>query len=168
MIGGDAAEPDRGAVRVAISQQPLPPSAEIVIIGAGVMGLSIAYQLARRGLTDVVVIDRGYLAEGASGRNGGGIRQQWSTAMNVRLMQRSVALCKEFATELGVNVWFRQGGYLFLARTEREMRRLEKNVVLQNACNTTPATASCFPGPSCGATPGALPSSACESTPTRR
>ncbi|HVK74661.1 MAG TPA: FAD-binding oxidoreductase [Kofleriaceae bacterium] len=130
---GDALEPDRGAVQATVSHEPLPASAEIVIIGAGVIGLSIAYQLARRGLTDVVVVDRGYLAEGASGRNGGGIRQQWSTAMNVRLMQRSVALCKEFATELGVNVWFRQGGYLFLARSRREVQRLEKNVDMQNA-----------------------------------
>src|SRR5690242_931260 len=84
--------------------------------------------------SDVVVVDRGYLAEGASGRNGGGIRQQWSTEMNVRLMQRSVALCKQFATELGVNVWFRQGGYLFLARSQKELRRLEKNVDMQNRC----------------------------------
>ncbi len=134
MNAGDALEPDRDAARAALSREPLPASAEIVIIGAGVMGLAIAYQLARRGLTDVVVIDRGYLAEGASGRNGGGIRQQWSTEMNVRLMQRSVTLCKEFATELGVNVWFRQGGYLFLARTDRELRRLEKNVDMQHGC----------------------------------
>ena len=114
--------------------EPLPARAEIAIIGAGIMGLSIAYQLARRGVTDVVVIDRGYLACGASGRNGGGIRQQWSTELNIRLMQRSVALCQQFATEVGVNVWFRQGGYLFLARTAREVARLEKNIALQNRC----------------------------------
>ena len=113
---------------------PLPARAEVAIIGAGVMGLSIAYQLAKRGMTDVVVIDRGYLAEGASGRNGGGIRQQWATEMNIRLMQRSVELCRDFATELGVNVWFRQGGYLFVARTPREQARLEKNIELQNRC----------------------------------
>src|SRR5690606_35428785 len=96
------------------SDAPLPARAEIAIVGAGVMGLSIAYQLARRGLTDVVVIEGGYLAEGASGRNGGGVRAQWSTELNVQLMRRSIALCKDFARELGVNVWFRQGGYLFL------------------------------------------------------
>jgi sarcosine oxidase subunit beta len=113
---------------------PLPARAEVVIIGAGVMGLSIAYHLAKRGLTDVVVVDRGYLAEGASGRNGGGIRQQWSTEINIRLMQDSVALCRRFAVELGVNVWFRQGGYLFLARSDKEVQRLEKNIALQNRC----------------------------------
>ena len=112
----------------------LPERAEYVIIGGGVMGLSIAYHLAKRGMHDVVVIERGYLAEGASGRNGGGVRQQWSTEINIRLMQDSVELCRRFAVDLGVNVWFRQGGYLFLARSAKEVARLEKNIALQNRC----------------------------------
>jgi sarcosine oxidase subunit beta len=116
------------------SNAPLPEKAEIVIVGGGVMGLAIAYYLARRGLTDVVVIERGYLAEGASGRNGGGVRQQWSTEINIRLMQESVELCRRFAVDIGVNVWFRQGGYLFLARSQKEVARLEKNIDLQNRC----------------------------------
>ena len=113
---------------------PLPDSAEIAIIGGGVVGLSIAYSLAKRGVADVVVVERGYLAEGASGRNGGGVRQQWSTELNIRLMQESVELCRRFAVDLGVNVWFRQGGYLFLARSAKEIARLEKNIALQNRC----------------------------------
>src|SRR5262249_15417346 len=90
---------------------PVPERTEIAIVGGGVMGLAIAYYLARRGVQDVVVLERGYLAEGASGRNGGGVRQQWSTEINIRLMQESVELCRRFAVDLGVNVWFRQGGY---------------------------------------------------------
>ena len=126
-----------GVEKMAKGGVPPPPATpprrvEVAIIGAGVMGLSIAYNLAVRGLTDVVLFERGYLAEGASGRNGGGVRQQWSTEVNVRLMQRSVEICKGFAVELGVNVWFRQGGYLFLARKPAEVARLEKNVALQN------------------------------------
>jgi sarcosine oxidase subunit beta len=113
---------------------PMPERAEVVIIGGGVIGLSIAYHLAKAGLRDVVVIERGYLAEGASGRNGGGVRQQWSTELNIRLMQESVELCRRFAVELGVNVWFRQGGYLFLARNQREVDRLTRNIDLQNRC----------------------------------
>jgi sarcosine oxidase, subunit beta len=113
---------------------PLPESAEIVIVGGGVIGLAIAYYLAKRGLHDVVVIERGYLAEGASGRNGGGVRQQWSTEINIRLMQESVELCRRFAVDVGVNVWFRQGGYLFLARNAKEVARLEKNIAIQNRC----------------------------------
>jgi sarcosine oxidase subunit beta len=116
------------------SSGPVPEKAEIVIVGGGVMGLAIAYYLANAGLDDVVVIERGYLAEGASGRNGGGVRQQWSTEINIRLMQESVELCRRFAVDIGVNVWFRQGGYLFLARSEKEVARLEKNIAIQNRC----------------------------------
>src|SRR5262245_2983493 len=113
---------------------PLPQRVEIAIVGGGVMGLAIAYYLARRGLDNVVVLERGYLAEGASGRNGGGVRQQWSTEINIRLMQESVELCRRFAVDVGVNVWFRQGGYLFLARNAREISRLEKNIAVQHRC----------------------------------
>jgi sarcosine oxidase subunit beta len=118
--------------RLGDKDAPLPARAELVIVGGGVIGLAIAYNLAKRGFSDVVILERGYLASGASGRNGGGIRQQWSTEVNIRLMQESVALCKDFAHELGVNVWFRQGGYLFLSRRREETARLEKNVALQN------------------------------------
>ena len=108
--------------------------AEIVIVGAGIMGLSIAYQLARRGVTGITVLDRGYLCGGASGRNGGGVRAQWSSESNVRLMQESIRMCEDFANEMKINVWLRQGGYLFLARTEELRRSLESSVKLQSEC----------------------------------
>jgi sarcosine oxidase subunit beta len=120
--------------RPELTKEPLPARADTVVIGAGIIGLSIAWNLAKRGQADIVILERSYLASGASGRNGGGIRQQWSTELNIRLMQESVALCKAFTKELGINVWLRQGGYLFLARTEREMGFLEKNCKLQNRC----------------------------------
>src|ERR1700683_5341064 len=104
--------------------------AEIVVVGAGIMGLAIAYHLARLGVTDIVVIDQSYLCGGASGRNGGGVRAQWSSETNVRLMQESIRLCKDFASEMKINVWFRQGGYLFLARTEAMRRSLVQSVRL--------------------------------------
>jgi sarcosine oxidase subunit beta len=106
--------------------------AEIVVIGAGIMGLAIAYNLARRGVTDVLVVDRSYLCGGASGRNGGGVRAQWSSEANIRLMQESIRMCRDFANEMKINVWFRQGGYLFLVRSEDKRRALEKSVALQN------------------------------------
>ncbi len=120
--------------KAAEGKAAVPERAEIVIIGAGVMGLSIGYHLANRGLDDLIVVERSYLAAGASGRNGGGIRQQWSTELNIRLMQESVTRCQRFARELGVNVWFRQGGYLFLARTAAQVERLKRNVALQHRC----------------------------------
>ena len=108
--------------------------AEYVVVGAGIMGLAIAYQLARRGVTDVVVVDRSYLCGGASGRNGGGVRAQWSSEPNIRLMQESIRLCTEFASELKINIWFRQGGYLFLVRTPARRKSLEASVALQQEC----------------------------------
>jgi sarcosine oxidase subunit beta len=113
----------------------LPNRADVAVIGAGVMGLAIAYHLAARGRQRIVVLDAHYLAWGASGRNGGGVRQQWSTEMNVRLMQESIEICAHFAEEMGINVWMRRGGYLFLARTKAAAERLEKNVTLQNRCD---------------------------------
>lgn len=106
----------------------------VVVIGAGIMGLATAYDLAKRGVRDVLVVDRGYLCGGASGRNGGGVRAQFSTETNIRLMRESIAICRDFATEMKINVWFRQGGYLFLTRTAERARALEENVALQNRC----------------------------------
>jgi len=105
-----------------------------VIVGGGIMGLSIAYQLARAGMTGITVLDQTYLCGGASGRNGGGVRAQWSSDVNVELMQESIRMCREFATEMRINVWFRQGGYLFLVRNEDKRRALEGSVRVQNDC----------------------------------
>jgi sarcosine oxidase, subunit beta len=109
-------------------------SADVVVIGAGIMGLAIAYHLARLGMKSVTVVDKSYLCGGASGRNGGGVRAQWSSEANIRLMQESIRLCREFARDMKINVWFRQGGYLFLARSEEVRRTLEKSVLVQNEC----------------------------------
>lgn len=109
--------------------------ADIVIIGAGIMGLAIAYNLAKNhGITNIVVVDRTYLCGGASGRNGGGVRAQFSSEENIRLMQESIRICREFANEMKINVWFRQGGYLFLVRSEKGRAMLEKSVAVQNSC----------------------------------
>jgi sarcosine oxidase subunit beta len=121
--------------------------ADIVIVGAGIMGLSIAYHLAERGAGAITVVDKGYLCGGASGRNGGGVRAQWSSEANVRLMQESIRVCRAFASKMKINVWFRQGGYLFLARTAAVRSQLEESVALQNRCGLrtrmlTPAQAA--------------------------
>jgi sarcosine oxidase subunit beta len=113
----------------------LPATADIAIVGAGVMGLALAYNLALRGAKRIVVVDGHYLAWGASGRNGGGVRQQWSTELNIRLMQESMEICAGFAQEMGINVWMRQGGYLFLARTEATLATMQRSIALQNRCD---------------------------------
>ncbi len=110
-------------------------SADVVVIGAGIMGLSIAYNLARRhGITNVSVLDATYLCGGASGRNGGGVRAQWSDERNIRLMQESLGLFREFAREHRINTWFRQGGYLFLTRSDEQAQSLRDSVALQRRC----------------------------------
>lgn len=114
---------------------PVPPSADVVIIGGGVMGLAIAYNLARLGVTRVAVLEASYIASGASGRNGGGLRQQWSTEMNIRLMQESIEICAAFAQQMRINVWMRQGGYLFLIRTPATRQQVERSIGLQNRCD---------------------------------
>lgn len=109
--------------------------ADVVVVGAGIMGLAIAYNLAKlHGQRGIVVLDQSYLCGGASGRNGGGVRAQWSSEDNVRLMQESLRICRDFAREHRINTWFRQGGYLFLARSDAKAAALAESVRLQNAC----------------------------------
>ncbi|HRI69077.1 MAG TPA: FAD-binding oxidoreductase, partial [Polyangium sp.] len=109
--------------------------AKVVIVGGGIMGLSIAYHLAKNhGITDTIVLEKGYLCGGASGRNGGGVRAQFGSEENIQLMRESIRMCRDFAAEMKINVWFRQGGYLFLCRTEESKKRLENSVKIQNEC----------------------------------
>ena len=95
-----------------------------VVVGAGIVGLFTAYHLAREGGGPVLVVDRGFLSSGSSGRNGGGVRQQWETRGTVRLAREAVQAYRRFGREFGFNIWFRQTGYLFLAENEAELARL--------------------------------------------
>ncbi len=97
----------------------------ILVAGAGAMGAGIAYRLAERG-ADVVLCDRGEIASGSTSRAMGGVRQQFSTAAEVRLAQESIA----FFAELGPP-FFHQVGYLFLATTEEGLAALEERRELQ-------------------------------------
>jgi sarcosine oxidase, subunit beta len=100
--------------------------ARIVVAGAGAIGASIAYHLALAGARDVVLCDRAGIASGSTGKAMGGVRQQFSTAAEVRLAQESI----RFFTELG-EPFFQQVGYVFLATTEDGLAELEKRRELQ-------------------------------------
>jgi len=107
-------------------------SADIVIVGGGIIGVSIAYHLARRGATRVVILEReSELGTGATSKATGGIRHQFSTPVNIRLSQMSSPHFVRFAEETGVDVGWRQHGYLFLARPGDAWEALKKSAELQ-------------------------------------
>lgn len=110
-------------------------SAAVAVIGGGIMGASTAYHLARRGCTDVVIIERDFLAQASTGLSAGGIRQQFSHPANIRLSQEAVRLYERFEEEFGVDIDFRQVGYLFLAQHESTWQEFLANVEIQRAQN---------------------------------
>ena len=112
-------------------REKLPERADVVIIGGGIMGLALAWNLAAQGAQKILVLERGYLCEGASGRNGGGVRAQWGTPTLIELAKESIEFMGHFAQELGINVWLRKGGYLFLAHDDETVKRIEHGAELQ-------------------------------------
>ena len=109
--------------------------ANIVIIGAGISGTSIAYHLAKKGMKGIVVVDSGYLTNGSTGRCGAGIRQQWGTKSNCILAKKSIEFFETAKEELQYDgdIEFKQEGYLILASDKEEDITFEKNVILQNS-----------------------------------
>jgi sarcosine oxidase subunit beta len=102
-------------------------------VGAGVVGLSIAFHLAERGAS-VVVYERAGIGAGASGVQPGGVRRQWGTRVNCLLAAESLRWYADAQERLGMRVdpGFRACGYLFLAHSEDALARLGQSVELQN------------------------------------
>ena len=108
------------------------PVFEVAILGAGVMGASVAWHLASRGCRDVVVIDRApALGAGSTGKATGGFRAQFGTAVNIRLSLLSRAKLLRFPEEVGADSGYRPRGYLFLAKDEEQMAALRSIRPLQ-------------------------------------
>lgn len=103
---------------------------QVTIAGGGIIGLSSAYHLAQRGI-DVTVLEKGSIGSGNTERSLGGIRRQFSTKVNVELSKISYEVWDQFEEEFGVDIAFRQPGYLFLARDEETAAGFEKDVELQ-------------------------------------
>ena len=106
-------------------------TADVVIIGGGVVGVSIAYYLALKRAGKIILLEKGQLGEGSTSRCVGGIRTQFSTEINIRFSLESLKRFEKFEEEFGVNPEFRRIGYLFLATTEKEMQVFQENVKLQ-------------------------------------
>src|SRR5512134_138232 len=112
----------------------LPNTADIVIIGGGVMGASAAYHLAKRGIKNIVLLEKEEcFGTGATGRCAGGVRYQFSTEINVRLSLESLPMLECFKEEIGQDVNYRQCGYLLVATNEKDASVFKHNVDLQNS-----------------------------------
>src|SRR5262245_23359505 len=107
-------------------------TADVVIVGGGCMGASVAYFLAARGVTDVVLLEReAQLGTGSTGRNAGGFRHQFSDPANIELSKESIALFATFEEQLGYPIDYWPDGCLFLLSTEGSVDTFRKNVALQ-------------------------------------
>src|SRR5437899_2048154 len=107
----------------------LPQRAAAVIVGGGVMGASVAYHLAGRGLSDVLLLERDeFFGQGATGKCAGGIRHQFGSEINVRLSIESIRMLERFEDELGQPIGLRMCGYLFLLSRPEDVAAFRENV----------------------------------------
>src|SRR6266852_5222023 len=103
-------------------------SAEVVIIGGGIVGSSIAYHLTAAGCTDVLVIE-GETAQGkgSTGKSMGGVRAQFSIPVNIQMSLYSIPLYVSFDERLAYPAGYRPQGYLFCATNDKHMAYLRSN-----------------------------------------
>jgi glycine/D-amino acid oxidase-like deaminating enzyme len=108
-------------------------SASVVIVGGGAMGTSAACHLAELGVTDVVLCERGTLGSGSTSKAAGGIRAQFADELNIRIALLSLVEFRNFEERFGVNIDFRQTGYLFLLDSDEDVARFREAVALQGS-----------------------------------
>jgi glycine/D-amino acid oxidase-like deaminating enzyme len=112
---------------------PIPPTADIIVIGGGVMGASTAYHLALRGQHNTVLLEKeDFFGLGATGRCAGGVRYQFGTEINVRLSLLSLPMLERFKEEIGQSIDYRKIGYLFLLTTQDEVSIFTQIINMQN------------------------------------
>src|SRR5467141_1993772 len=103
-------------------------TADVVIIGGGIVGSSIAYHLTAAGCTDVLVIEReSAQGKGSTGKSMGGVRAQFSTPVNIQMSLYSILFYASFDERLGCPCDYRPQGYLFCATSDRHMTYLRAN-----------------------------------------
>ena len=108
-------------------------TAEVLIVGAGIMGVSTAYHLARRGAGRVIVLERDTVCSGSTALASGGIRHQYANRLGIELTTHSIVTYERFREEFGVDPQFRQHGYLILIATDEELATAKRSVALQQS-----------------------------------
>ena len=108
-------------------------NADVIIVGAGIMGASTAYHLARRRFGRIAVLERDAVCSGSTALASGGIRHQYANRIGVELTTHSIRTYERFAEEFGVDPQFRQHGYLILVTTEEELAVSRRSVALQQS-----------------------------------
>ena len=106
-------------------------TADVVIIGGGIIGVSIAYHLALKRAGRILLLEKGQLGEGSTSRCVGGIRTQFSTEINILFSLESIKTFERFEEEFGIHPEFKRIGYLFLVTTELEIEVFKANIKLQ-------------------------------------
>src|ERR1044072_7168927 len=109
-------------------------SAEVIIIGGGVAGASVAYHLAERGVKDILILESApQQGLGSTGKATGGVRAQFETEINIRMSLHSLDLFSNFTELTGVDCGYEPRGYLFLAANEKQLEYLKTNVARQRS-----------------------------------
>jgi sarcosine oxidase subunit beta len=107
-------------------------TAQVVIIGAGIVGASIAYHLARRGCTNIVMLEQAEMeVTGSTARSAAGVRHQFSSEVNVRLSLYSIERLRHFREEIGADPGLHQIGYLFLLGDEESWVAYQRSAAMQ-------------------------------------
>ena len=113
-------------------------TADVVIIGSGIVGSSVAYHLTQQGCTNVLVLEReAHQGKGSTGKSMGGVRAQFSTPVNIQMSRYSIDFFSKFDEVVGHPADYRAHGYLFCATNEKHLAYLKANKERQSALGVT-------------------------------